>query len=133
MKTKELITAYYAAFNKMDVESFLSLLTEDVEHHINQGQIEKGKLAFRKFMGVMDEHYQEKLVDLVIMVNEDGSRAAAEFTIEGIYKKTQEGLPLAHGQKYRIPVGAFFTIREGKVARIANFYNLPDWIQQVSR
>jgi len=133
MKTKELISAYYAAFNKMDVDSFLSLLTEDVEHHINQGQVEKGKAAFRKFMGVMDEHYQEKLVELVIMVNEDGSRAAAEFFIEGVYKKTQEGLPPAKGQKYRIPVGAFFTIREGKVARIANYYNLPDWIQQVSK
>ena len=133
MKTQDLIKAYYAAFNKMDIETFLSLLTDDVEHHINQGEIEKGKAAFRKFMGVMDEHYQEKLVDLVIMVNEDGTRAAAEFFIEGVYKKTQEGLPPAHGQKYRIPVGAFFQIRGGKVARIANYYNLPDWINQVSK
>lgn len=133
MTTQELIQTYYDSFNKMDIEKFLGLLTDDVEHVINQGGTEKGKEAFRKFMGVMDEHYQEKLTNLVIMVNGDGSRAAAEFVIHGVYKKTQEGLPKAAGQKYEIPVGAFFTIRDGKVARISNFYNLPDWIAQVSK
>jgi steroid delta-isomerase-like uncharacterized protein len=133
MKVKDVIAAYYSAFNRMDKESFLSLLTDDVEHHINQGKIEKGKDAFRDFLGVMDAHYQEKVVDLVILTSGDENRAAAEFVIEGVYKKSQDGLPKAHGQKYRIPVGAFFTLRGGKVARITNYYNLPDWIEQVSK
>lgn len=133
MKAKEIIAAYYSAFNRMDVESFLSLLTEDVEHFINQGKVEKGKTAFRDFMGVMDAHYQEKVVDLVIMESDNNNRAAAEFVIEGVYKKSQDGLPPARGQKYRIPVGAFFTLREGKVSRVTNYYNLQDWIDQVSK
>ena len=31
----------------------------------------------------------------------------------------------------RLPAGAFFEIRDGKVARISNTYNLNDWIAQV--
>jgi steroid delta-isomerase-like uncharacterized protein len=40
-------------------------------------------------------------------------------------------LPEANGQTYRLPAGAFFDIREGKVARVTNYYNLGDWIAQV--
>ncbi|MGR9053240.1 MAG: isopropylmalate/homocitrate/citramalate synthase, partial [Gammaproteobacteria bacterium] len=38
----------------------------------------------------------------------------------------------AQGQTYRLPAGAFFEIRDHKVARITNYYNLQDWIKQVS-
>lgn len=133
MNTKELIQAYYSAFNRRDIEGFLDLLTDDVAHDINQGKREISKSAFRDFMHVMDTHYEEKVVDLVIFTSEDPHRAAAEFVIEGKYLKTQEGLPPAKGQKYRLPVGAFFTIKNGKVARISNHYNLQDWIDQVSK
>jgi steroid delta-isomerase-like uncharacterized protein len=133
MKTKELINAYYSAFNRKDIESFLSLVTEDVEHHVNQGKLEIGKNAFRDFMGLMDAHYDEQVEDLVVMVSENGARASAEFTISGIYKKSQDGLPKANLQKYRIPVGAFFTVENGKISRISNFYNLNHWIELVSK
>jgi steroid delta-isomerase-like uncharacterized protein len=132
LKTKELITAYYSAFNRRDIESFLSLLTEDVEHHINQGKVEIGKNAFRDFMGVMDAHYDEQVQDLVVMVSDNGERASAEFTILGVYKKSQEGLPKAKSQKYKISVGAFFSVKSGKISRISNFYNLNHWIEMVS-
>lgn len=65
------------------------------------------------------------------MSNEDGSRAAAEFVVHGEYLAGDEGLPPAKGQKYRLPAGAFFDIRDGKVARVTNYYNLQDWIAQV--
>jgi len=32
-----------------------------------------------------------------------------------------------------LPAGASFEIRDGKVARITNYYNLPHWIEAVSR
>ena len=127
-----LIQNYYAAFNAGDMDTFLNLLTDDVIHDINQGQRETGKDAFRAFMGRMNRNYREQLVDMVIMVTEDGTRAAAEFVVLGEYLVTDEGLPEANGQKYRLPAGAFFDIREGKVARITNYYNLEDWIAQVS-
>lgn len=130
-QAKQLIENYYQAFNNGDMDTFLSLLTDDVVHDINQGDREQGKEAFAKFMDKMNHHYREQLVDMVIMANEDGTRAAAEFVVLGEYLNTDEGLPEAKGQKYRLPAGAFFDIRDGKVARVTNYYNLGDWVAQV--
>jgi steroid delta-isomerase-like uncharacterized protein len=127
----KLIQNYYAAFNAGDMDTFLSLLTDDVIHDINQGKREIGKDAFKQFMACMNHNYNEQLVDMVIMATEDGKRAAAEFVVLGEYLQTDEGLPAANGQKYRLPAGAFFEIRDNKVARITNYYNLNDWIAQV--
>jgi steroid delta-isomerase-like uncharacterized protein len=128
----KLIQNYYAAFNAGDMDTFLNLLTDDVIHDINQGKREIGKDAFKQFMACMNHNYKEQLVDMVIMASEDGKRAAAEFVVLGEYLQTDEGLPAANGQKYRLPAGAFFDIRDNKVARITNYYNLNDWIAQVS-
>jgi len=127
-----LIENYYAAFNKGDMDTFLSLLTDDVVHDINQGKRDMGKDAFTKFMSGMNVSYKEQLVDMVIMASADGKRASAEFVVLGEYLQTDEGLPLAQGQKYNLPAGAFFDIRDNKVARVTNYYNLQDWIAQVS-
>ncbi|MFZ5722631.1 MAG: ketosteroid isomerase-related protein [Pseudomonadota bacterium] len=130
--TRQLVESYYAAFNDGDMPRFLALLTDDVVHDINQGGRENGRAAFAAFMERMNRHYRERIVDLVVMVNADGSRAAAEFTVLGEYLMTDAGLPPARGQTYRLPAGAFFVIRDGKVARVSNHYNLSDWIAQVS-
>lgn len=131
-QTAALIRAYYDAFNARNIEGFFALLTEDVIHDINQGGREVGKEAFRIFLDGMNRRYEERIVDIAIMVNEDGSRAAAEFIVLGTYRETDEGLPPAKGQTYRLPAGAFFEVRGGKVARISNTYNFNDWLAQVS-
>ena len=130
-QTIDLITRYYAAFNAGDMETFLGLLTDDVVHDINQGLRETGRVAFAAFMQHMNHCYRERLDDIIVMANDSGDRAAAEFVVNGEYLATDEGLPDAHGQRYRLPAGAFFTLREGKVARVTNYYNLPDWTAQV--
>ncbi len=126
-----LIRNYYDRFNAKDVDGFLALLSEDVVHDINQGGRETGNAAFRAFLERMNRSYDEQIVDIAVMVSGDGSRAAAEFTVLGKYLATDEGLPPAKGQTYRLPAGAFFEIRDGKVARITNYYNLEDWLRQV--
>jgi steroid delta-isomerase-like uncharacterized protein len=131
MTAADTIRAYYDAFNAGDMDRFLALLTDDVAHDINQGARQTGKDAFAKFMDHMNRCYKEELTDMVVMVNEDGTRGAAEFIVNGTYLATDEGLPEANGQTYRLPAGAFFEIRDGKVARISNYYSLPDWIAQV--
>lgn len=129
--TEKLIERYYEAFNNKDVDGFLDLLADDVVHDINQGDREVGKQKFRAFLERMNRCYEEKIVDLFVMTNTDGSRAAAEFTVLGVYLESDEGLPPAEGQRYTLPAGAFFEIRDKKVARITNTYNLNDWIRQV--
>jgi steroid delta-isomerase-like uncharacterized protein len=132
MSVETLIRDYYAAFNAGDESAFMALLTEDVAHDINQGERETGKAAFAAFWARMSLCYKETITDIVVLTEPDGGRAAAEFVVHGEYLAADEGLPPAHGQKYVLPAGAFFTIRDGKVARISNYYNLPDWLKQVS-
>jgi len=126
-----LIHAYYAAFNAGDADAMLALLTDDVRHDINQGGTEAGRAAFAAFLGEMARCYRERLSDVVVLVDASGTRAAAEYVVHGEYLAAQEGLPAAHGQRYDLPGGAFFTLRDGKIARVSNYYNLPDWLAQV--
>ncbi len=127
----DLVERYYAAFNARDLPTFFSLLADDVVHDVNQGGRESGIAAFRAFMDLMNAHYSEELVDMVVMANEDGTRASAEFVVLGEYRASAAGLPVAANQSYRLPAGAFFDVRDGKIARVTNYYNLTDWIAQV--
>lgn len=129
--TLTLIENYYAAFNRGDWNAMLDHLTDDVVHDLNQGPRETGREAFRRFLARMDRCYSEQLRDIVVASNPDGSRAAAEYVVHGTYKIDDEGLPPAHGQTYVLPGGAFFEVRDGRIARVTNYYNLEDWIAQV--
>jgi steroid delta-isomerase-like uncharacterized protein len=66
------------------------------------------------------------------MATADGSRAAAEFTVHGTYLATDDGLPPARGQTYSLPAGAFFSVKGGAITRVVTYYNLANWIRQVS-
>lgn len=123
---------YYTAFNAGDHEGMLACLTDDIAHDINQGERESGKAAFRAFLGRMERAYRERLADIVLMADERGDRGAAEFVVHGTYLVADEGLPPAHGQGYVLPAGAFFSFRDGLISRVSVYYNLADWIAQVS-
>ena len=126
-----LVLNYYAAFNRGDWDAMLALLTDDVAHDLNQGGREIGRDAFAAFLARMDRSYREQLRDIVVMACPDGARAAAEYVVHGEYLVADEGLPPANGQTYVLPGGAFFDLRDGRIARVTNCYNLQDWIAQV--
>lgn len=52
--------------------------------------------------------------------------------MNGTYLQTDGDLPTAHGQSYRLPAGSFFSLEGGKITRVVTYYNLSDWIAQVS-
>ena len=91
------IQAYFTAFNAGDVEGMLNCLDDTVAHHVNEGQVRIGKDAFRSFCEHMNQCYSESLTDMEIFSNTDGSRAAAEYVVNGTYLKTDAGLPKARG------------------------------------
>ena len=130
-QAQKTIVAYYAAFNAGDAAGMLDCLTEDVEHRVNEGGVRRGKALFAEFCGHMGVSYREELREIEIFVNEAGTRAAAEFVVHGEYLKTDPGLPEARGQRYVLPAGSFFDLKDGKISRVTTFYNLNDWIAQV--
>lgn len=132
MTALETVKQYYAAFNQQNWSQMLALVHQEIKHEPNQGETRVGKEKFQEFLKSMDEAYEEKLTDMVFFTSEDGSRVAAEFTVNGIYKKGEEGFPPAHGQQYRLPAAAFLEVKDGKVSRVSTYYNLPLWIKLVS-
>lgn len=129
--TMDVIERYFAAFNRDDTVAMLAELSEDVAHHVNEGEIRRGKALFAAFSAHMSDCYAERLTDMVIFANADGTRAAAEYVVNGTYLKTDGSLPEAKGQTYVLPAGSFFTLKAGKIARVTTYYNLADWLRQV--
>ena len=127
-----LIEAYYAAFNAGDPVGMLACVSDDIEHRVNEGGIRRGASLFAEFCGHMGVTYRESLCDIIIFANPDGTRAAAEFTVNGTYLQTDPGLPDAKGQTYTLPAGAFFNLNGGKISRVTTFYNLADFLRQVA-
>ncbi|NIJ55315.1 steroid delta-isomerase-like uncharacterized protein [Dyadobacter arcticus] len=111
----------------------LILLDPDVRHEANQGEVRIGAEKFTEFLQSMDESYEEILTVMVLLSEPTGKRVAAEFIVNGIYKKAEKGMPEAYGQSYVLPAGAFLEIKEGRISRVTTYYNLPLWIDLVSK
>ena len=130
--TEALIRRYYDAFDRGDIDGMLACVADDVVHDVNQGERREGRDRFHAFCARMAHHYKEALDGVTIMVTADGRRAAAEFNVRGKYLVTETGLPDARGQTYALPAGTFFAVRDGRITRVTTYYNLTDWIMQVS-
>jgi steroid delta-isomerase-like uncharacterized protein len=129
--TRKLITRYYDAFNRQDTAAMLDCLGSGFVHDVSQGERRRGKKKFAEFLDHMHRCYHEQLSDVVVMTSTDGARAAAEFNLKGKYLATDEGLPPAKGQTYKLRVGAFFEVKDGKITRVSTHYSLPEWTKQV--
>ena len=123
---------YFDAFNAGNIDGMLAEVTDDVAHHVNEGQVREGKDAFAAFCAHMQRCYREELTEIVLFSAEGGTRAAAEFMVNGTYLETDAGLPEARGRTYRLPGASMMTLRDGKIARVTTYYNLADWLRQVS-
>lgn len=132
MTALETAQLYYNHFNNKDWTGMLSLLHPDIKHEPNQGEPRIGLENFKEFLGIMDQSYDEKLTDMVFFSEPGNTRVAVEFTVNGVYKKGEEGLPKAHGQTYVLPAAAFLEIKDGQISRVTTYYNLPLWINLVS-
>ena len=133
MNALKIVKDYYAAFNDKEWDKMLALVGDDIRHEPNQGEPREGKELFSEFLKKMDDSYEETLTNMKFYVSEenDGS-IAAEFTVNGIYKQAEAGLPPAEGQAYVLPAAAFLKVKDGKIVRVATHYNLELWIELVS-
>ncbi len=132
MNALETAKQYYSAFNNKNWQEMLDLVHTEILHEPNQGDPRMGKEKFTEFLQMMDQSYEETLTDMVFFTEPSGTRISVEFVVNGIYKKGEEGMPEAHGQRYVLPAAAFLEVKEGKISRVTTFYNLPHWISLVS-
>lgn len=132
MTALETVKNYYDCFNNKDWKGMLALVHPEIKHQPNQGEERIGIELFTSFLQMMDECYEETLTEIVLLGEANNCRVAAEFIVNGIYKKGDEGSPAAHGQKYVLPAGAFLEVKDDKITRVTTYYNLPLWIKLVS-
>jgi steroid delta-isomerase-like uncharacterized protein len=132
MTASDIIRRYFDAFNAKDTAAMLACLDPEVAHHVNEGEVRTGTEKFAAFCAHMTRSYDETLTDRVVFEAEGGTRAAAEYIVNGTYLQTDEGLPPARGQTYRLPAGSFFTLKDGRISRVVTYYNLADWVRQVA-
>jgi len=127
----DLLTRYFNALNERDSRACLALLSADVLLDINQGPREQGVQAFADYLERTQRCYRESIDNLQILTEPSGLRAAGEFTLSGEYLSTDDGLPEACGQSYQLAAASFFEIRDGKISRVSQHFNLSDWLAQV--
>lgn len=132
MTSLQIVQQYYEYFNQKNWQGMLSLLHPEVRHESNQGDVRIGIDKFTDFLKKMDDCYDEKLTDMVFFTEPSQQRVAAEFTVNGIYKKADEDLPPAHNQTYILPAAAFLGLKDGKISRVTTYYNLTLWLELVS-
>ena len=132
MTSLEIVQNYYNAFNAKNWAAMLALVSPDIRHEPNQGEVRIGLEKFTEFLSMMDTSYEETLTDMVFFTEPSGHRIAVEFTVSGRYKQGEPGFPEAHGQSYQLPAAAFVEVSDEKIIRVTTFYNLPLWISQVS-
>lgn len=131
--TVSLLQRCFEAFNRGDHAVVLACVADDVAHDVNDAPREIGKERFRWFLALRARHFRDRLSDIVIMTDEGGGHAAAEFTLRGKYVATLEGFPRADDQGYSLPVGVFLEVDEGLVTRVSIHFKLSDLIAQLSR
>lgn len=129
---KNIVQAYFDAFNQSDIEGLLALLHEDVVHDVNEGERHIGKQAFREFYAQAIRNFDEARSDIAIMVSENSARAAAEFTRRGSYTATIAGFPPANGQSYSVQAGIFFELDDGLITRVTGYFNKAELLAQLS-
>lgn len=132
MTNLELIAGYYQLFNAANFEGMLTCLHPEVEHHINQGEVEIGVEKFAAFLEHMDNCYAEQVHGLVIMTEPNDRHFAAKFTVYGIYKATDGNFPEAKLQEYAIPAGAFLEVEDGLIKSVTTYYNLKMWLEAIA-
>ena len=111
----------------------LDLVSEDIVHEPNEGDPRHGKPLFTAFVKKMEVAYDETLRDFTFYTEASEEKVAAQFTVHGRYLQAEDGLPEAHGQTYVLPAAAFLTVKDGLICKVTTYYNLSEWIQQVSR
>lgn len=133
MTSLQTVQQYYDYFNQKNWPGMLSLLHPEIRHESNQGDVRIGLEKFTDFLKKMDECYEESLTDMFFFTEPSQHRIATEFTVNGIYKKADEGLPPAHHQSYVLPAAAFLELKDGKISRVTTYYNLTLWLELVSK
>ena len=133
-RTIDTLKRLFAALNASDRDAIAALMAGEVVFDTFEGVRHIGRDKVRWALAERANAYRETYRDLVIMTEDSGRRAAAEFTLRGFYQSQASGMPEASGQAFSVPGGAFFDMEnDGRVLRVSFMLNAAELVRQLSR
>jgi limonene-1,2-epoxide hydrolase len=116
----ELVLAFIAAWNRMDWDAIVDMLSDDVVYHNIPMERIDGKEAARAFITGM----QPEAVDWeVLSIAENGNKVLTERV---------DAFRLAGGKSLSIPVMGTFEIVDGKIKAWRDYFDLATFTRQMT-
>lgn len=121
MKTNtDIVMAFIDAWNRMDWNGVIDLLTEDVFYHNIPMQPLVGKETVRAFIGGMNV---QSVNWEVLSIAENGNKVLTERV---------DNFVMGNGKQVSVPVMGTFEIRDGRIAAWRDYFDLATFTGQMS-
>ena len=117
-ETERLIADFLSALNARDMEALTALVGRDVVHDAPDGQRSVGAEALREGLFRQAAQSEETIADIVVMSDESGMHAAAEFTRRGI-QHAAAAEPGVEGRRYAMRDALLFEVDGGRITRVS--------------
>jgi steroid delta-isomerase-like uncharacterized protein len=119
-----------AAWNSHDTEKVVSFYTDDIVYEdLAFGQIKRGKEELRAFLNGTFAIFPDLNFELKSSFI-SGNWVCAEWVWSGTHKGNMPGLP-ATGKRFSIRGVSVGELKEGKIKRNSDYYNLMDFLKQI--
>jgi len=121
---------YNAAWNSHDVERIVSLFTDDGVHEdIAIGAVSRGKEELKSFIGTTFVFFPDFKAEVTSRFGA-GDWSAREWVMTGTQKGDMPGLP-ATGKSFSLRGASITELKEGKIRRNTDYWNLASLLQQL--
>jgi steroid delta-isomerase-like uncharacterized protein len=127
---EKMLSDYVPALNSHDLEKLLSFYTDDcVCEDLGAGVINRGKKELKTFYKTWFDVYPDSKFELTSVFSTN-DWLAAEYITSGTHTKDGFGLP-ATGKHFSIRTASIAELRDGKINRSSDYYNMVTFLQQV--
>jgi len=121
---------YIGAWNSHEVDKIASFFTDDcVYEDLAFGMVARGKKEINDFLKVTFVWSPDLKFELKSFFSA-GGRTATEWVMTGTHAGELPGIP-ATGKSFSVRGVSIAELREGKVSRNTDYYNLASFLQQV--
>lgn len=132
-KTVSLLLEWAAAATAADGPRLAALFTEDAEYEdVAVAHISRGHQEIMDFTKVFSTGFPDMVFTITnVVYDDDANRAAAEWTMAGTHKGDMPGMPPANGGTCNLRGMSFLELRDGKIARASDYWNMAEFLTQL--